>query len=205
MPALELLRSIPAPAGEPEVEASIKGQGRVYPRACGGTAFHSVLVPRRPGLSPRLRGNRGGGAPVHAQHRSIPAPAGEPPEEPSHARLYRVYPRACGGTVFFAVLWTHPDGLSPRLRGNQLGCRRHAGAGGSIPAPAGEPFGTNTALTSPTVYPRACGGTLIAPLLFYLFWGLSPRLRGNLFNRCDVGNYGRSIPAPAGEPDALAP
>ena len=32
-----LLRSIPAPAGEPQIDRRLRRPGGVYPRACGGT------------------------------------------------------------------------------------------------------------------------------------------------------------------------
>ena len=52
-----LLRSIPAPAGEPPAPPKPGWLGKVYPRACGGT--HPPLQGRLAllGLSPRLRGN----------------------------------------------------------------------------------------------------------------------------------------------------
>ena len=53
--------------------------------------------------------------------------------------LFRVYPRASGGTpdAHFA---TFPDeGLSPRERGNPLPAQHPNGDGRSIPARAGEP------------------------------------------------------------------
>ena len=79
---------------------------RVYPRVCGGTCH-------RPGLSPRVRGNRSvvpdmgsipacaGEPPTTPIRRSIPACAGEPGSIPACAgepRCREVYPRVCGGT-----------------------------------------------------------------------------------------------------------
>ena len=131
--------SIPAPAGEPPLSASWVGSHRVYPRACGGTQLALCLRPALDGLSPRLRGNL---MPVRRHLRSlrsIPAPAGEP--SPS-LRAYpgiRVYPRACGGTIRVDHRATDIDGLSPRLRGNQLRLSRRTEHHRSIPAPAGEP------------------------------------------------------------------
>ena len=55
----------------------------------------------------------------------------------------------------------------------------------------------------PKVYPRVCGGTVLANNAHVLIRGLSPRVRGNpRWRRC-AGSRTRSIPACAGEP-ALA-
>ena len=73
----------------------------VYPRACGGTRRPRPIPACRPGLSPRLRGNRMGMARWQTAARFIPAPAGEPPPIRGQNRYIRVYPRACGGTFGF--------------------------------------------------------------------------------------------------------
>ena len=72
----------------------------------------------RVGLSPRVRGN-----PTAATHppvalRSIPASAGEPESHLLMVEYGRVYPRECGGTVFYQHVVAFPHGLSPRVRGN---------------------------------------------------------------------------------------
>ena len=177
-------RSIPAPAGEPPAETTTLTQTPVYPRACGGTHLTSYDQKIAYGLSPRLRGNR-----VHVgvgvgASGSIPAPAGEPLSITTKLDSGRVYPRACGGTVV-SVLGAFPvGGLSPRLRGNRI---YNTGSGdliGSIPAPAGEPLPTRTLVIAPRVYPRACGGTFSLSGPFSHPRGLSPRLRGNLYEWC---------------------
>ena len=49
--------SIPAHAGEPASRNSHSSVERVYPRACGGTAYCFGLLLLYQGLSPRMRGN----------------------------------------------------------------------------------------------------------------------------------------------------
>ncbi len=73
-------RSIPAPAGEPAPPGAPSGSRWVYPRACGGTGSSPGRPHRIGGLSPRLRGNRPVREPTRVAARSIPAPAGEPPQ-----------------------------------------------------------------------------------------------------------------------------
>ena len=91
-------------------------------------------------------------------------------------------------------------GLSPRVRGNPIRPTAAAWSGWSIPARAGEPGNMSSNECSYTVYPRACGGTALQPAKGRCPVGLSPRVRGNLFqNRVEVISV-RSIPARAGEP-----
>ena len=198
----------------------------VYPRACGGTPLtgrsttsrsglsprlrgnplpSSVEADRVPGLSPRLRGNPLQALDHHLDGGSIPAPAGEPLFKLFRHRTHRVYPRACGGTLQPTARPAPGRGLSPRLRGNPGLPDEPRPRPRSIPAPAGEPIATTRASTTPTVYPRACGGTGDSDHTLGCFEGLSPRLRGNPpVVRSMVKSVG-SIPAPAGEPWMVTP
>ena len=51
---------------------------------------------------------------------SIPACAGEPAVADCDAYAMPVYPRVCGGTVTGRTEKQESEGLSPRVRGNQL-------------------------------------------------------------------------------------
>ena len=70
----------------------------------------------------------------------------------------------------------------------------------SIPACAGEPGVGVWNLGKTKVYPRVCGGTLNREALRRMFWGLSPRVRGNRYSNRGVVDRLRSIPAVYGEP-----
>ena len=135
--------------------------------------------------------------------RSIPALAGEPQLRVVLEGEISVYPRACGGTSLSGHEKCLGAGLSPRLRGNLshqweiLACPR------SIPALAGEPLPKNRLGKWNKVYPRACGGTLLAARPEAVASGLSPRLRGNLFPSLHREQSLRSIPALAGEPEPV--
>ena len=132
-------RSIPACAGEPICPTLSANRNAVYPRVCGGTRDYAVSIVGFDGLSPRVRGNQGRyGLPV-GDFGSIPACAGEPQKERAYGQAYKVYPRVCGGTTTQYTGISVQDGLSPRVRGNQVGVRGHQFAVGSIPACAGEP------------------------------------------------------------------
>ena len=94
------------------------------------------------------------------------------------------------------------EGLSPRVRGNQVAKWAADTPCGSIPACAGEPSSKERSTVQYTVYPRVCGGTLNPEHSRWLMGGLSPRVRGNLAERPDKTFCQGSIPACAGEPPA---
>ena len=91
-------------------------------------------------------------------------------------------------------------GLSPRVRGNLHKADAAHNAARSIPACAGEPrYASPRQLANP-VYPRVCGGTRRTESGILAGIGLSPRVRGNLFQGRIPRRMMRSIPACAGEP-----
>ena len=157
------LGSIPAYAGEPAKRCSnakpawvyprvcggtSAGGGRllwhrVYPRVCGGTAMNPPARCGRPGLSPRMRGNRLGNGGERCACMSIPAYAGEPETPDPVVVTSAVYPRVCGGTYHRPRHMNLLAGLSPRMRGNRGVKRKCECHPRSIPAYAGEPGCTN--------------------------------------------------------------
>ena len=212
--------SIPARAGEP---CRLLPEGAlipVYPRACGGTASNARRAGSSIGLSPRVRGNHRPDADSRRPEGSIPARAGEPPVSspplpwcwvypracggtaPQHhdRRQVGVYPRACGGTDDDWHWMNRNWGLSPRVRGNRPYPPAEGHQRGSIPARAGEPRCGPCAWWKITVYPRACGGTSPRPHRNRGRHGLSPRVRGNPYNKLRHWSIRGSIPARAGEP-----
>ena len=138
--AYEHRRSIPASAGEPEEPEEVQWVEEVYPRECGGTFSTDSRSVNCNGLSPRVRGNPFQDAGYRTARRSIPASAGEPARRASSESGWRVYPRECGGTESSHYIAKQKRGLSPRVRGNLLGCPSGVLAFRSIPASAGEPL-----------------------------------------------------------------
>ena len=171
--------SIPACAGEPDLDGAGLDRGGVYPRVCGGTSRTCwVLLPSQ-GLSPRVRGNPGMRRTRRASSGSIPACAGEPLFRVVVAGYRRVYPRVCGGTRLVALGNRLVAGLSPRVRGNRSISIPPGVLSGSIPACAGEPTSRATRDSPCGVYPRVCGGTQPRRQATACCAGLSPRVRGN--------------------------
>ena len=171
---------IPARAGEPSCRAMPSSVRGAYPRAGGGTLDDLVL---------------GAGC-----HGPIPARAGEPPCVDRGCILSRAYPRAGGGTTNVQQLGDAMKGLSPRGRGNRGVRARYAFRGGPIPARAGEPSLSGRRSSPSRAYPRAGGGTSTSGLLLSKVAGLSPRGRGNQYERRYPDDEQGPIPARAGEP-----
>ena len=192
--------SIPACAGEPAWKWLSPGTSKVYPRVCGGTEYITATYADVPGLSPRVRGNRAGGAGHDAVWGSIPACAGEPGGAGPGGRGLWVYPRVCGGTGWPGAVQPRGTGLSPRVRGNLVCALSYGRIAGSIPACAGEPPRRAGRAAPGTVYPRVCGGTTAAGGQAGRMLGLSPRVRGNPPDSIPSPPPSRSIPACAGEP-----
>ena len=202
-PRRNLLGSIPARAGEPTSLGVSVSSYTVYPRACGGTSLAAVSRPPGMGLSPRVRGNRPNISKEVEGRGSIPARAGEPVLKAVQHHGRGVYPRACGGTSRRRYRHQIPQGLSPRVRGNHFWRPGSDALNGSIPARAGEPFGSRGKVTHVRVYPRACGGTALSVSALSVSAGLSPRVRGNLLVSAIGDDLTGSIPARAGEPQSL--
>ena len=152
------------------------------------------------GLSPRVRGNLGHCCSLRVGLGSIPACAGEPSMTDAGRTQSTVYPRVCGGTAGCLRPSLLPQGLSPRVRGNQREAVGRSGWWGSIPACAGEPFASRSADREPRVYPRVCGGTYGIGIVGVHIGGLSPRVRGNPAQASRAVQPTGSIPACAGEP-----
>ena len=201
--ASPISRSIPACAGEPRNGVHSHCAIAVYPRVCGGTATWSIRAIPGGGLSPRVRGNLSPPQVAPVSMRSIPACAGEPPSGAVTSMLPSVYPRVCGGTVYWPVREYTARGLSPRVRGNRPDSRIRISIPGSIPACAGEPAGECRLPCCARVYPRVCGGTSPPSSPRCHAGGLSPRVRGNPARCIQPFHPLGSIPACAGEPDTI--
>ena len=196
--------SIPARAGKPLPKPPSTAHSSVYPRACGETECRKCQGGTWEGLSPRVRGNPDGPLRPLGEHRSIPARAGKPVSAPGPISHDGVYPRACGETRSRSGRPRSPAGLSPRVRGNQSSAIFYPPLKRSIPARAGKPPADDQQNIPATVYPRACGETCWWGCRWPRWWGLSPRVRGNLWPALSSCSFFRSIPARAGKPGSAA-
>ena len=150
---------IPAGAGEPCLTVTPACMGGAYPRGCGGTWQTWMILAGRGGLSPRVRGNPGVRRSALVAGGPIPAGAGEPLDQWLDLQGSRAYPRGCGGTFVNLAGINADGGLSPRVRGNRIRCRRYSPGSGPIPAGAGEPVQQFPVRVLVRAYPGGCGGT----------------------------------------------
>ena len=192
-------RSIPACAGETEDDDALHHSTEVYPRVCGGNPGCRRCSRKSGGLSPRVRGKRGGDGGRGRRAWSIPACAGETRSGRMRCSIRGVYPRVCGGNRPAYAGVAQFQGLSPRVRGKRGDGACSRCRPGSIPACAGETHELLPGTFHRLVYPRVCGGNTGAAGGWRSSRGLSPRVRGK--HHLGQGQPWRrgSIPACAGE------
>ena len=197
--------SIPACAGKPDTRNRCQSPDKVHPRVCGETLCFRDGPPKRPGPSPRVRGNRREEIRHAASGGSIPACAGKPPRASTAAATVRVHPRVCGETVSLIRVSVSESGPSPRVRGNPIPAPPARRRSGSIPACAGKPHRSGRYRGRRRVHPRVCGETFDPSAIWSSVAGPSPRVRGNLGLRHLGERAAGSIPACAGKPDPRRP
>ena len=193
---------IPARAGQPRAAALPARHKRAYPRSRGATDLFLARYALAKGLSPLARGNltklRAGDLLLGP----IPARAGQPCTTIASPCIERAYPRSRGATGKTVSDEAVRKGLSPLARGNRH-CKtaRNLWAG-PIPARAGQPHSSISALWYPWAYPRSRGATRSA--LGGIRWtlGLSPLARGNHDLPQALQDRIGPIPARAGQPAA---
>ena len=198
--------SIPAWAGQPQVQFGEPALPSVYPRVGGATLSGQQLEQCGLGLSPRGRGNQPSDASQPIRSRSIPAWAGQPIARVQMLAQQEVYPRVGGATRDGFTGDADVHGLSPRGRGNHRGTTRARTGCWSIPAWAGQPSTWLVSTPWYKVYPRVGGATLDHDMGNTAGGGLSPRGRGNRADDAGAEGVRRSIPAWAGQPSiAIVP
>ena len=114
---VQIVRFIPACAGNGSSGACCTRRSTVHPRVCGERLAVTDLRLTAHGSSPRVRGTATSPAPSACRWRFIPACAGNGPSEPRAAPGASVHPRVCGerGEKWLALFST--AGSSPRVRG----------------------------------------------------------------------------------------
>ena len=198
-------RSIPACTGKPHTQGAHARYGGVYPRMYGETAARDNLHTLVRGLSPHVRGNLGKVVVLCDDWRSIPACTGKPLRGVVARRGDEVYPRMYGETDVIVDGDKTPAGLSPHVRGNHSQAIPVCVGVGSIPACTGKPNEPHPPSHRPRVYPRMYGETEVKVNGLTHRTGLSPHVRGNLFQPESRHPVGGSIPACTGKPPCRPP
>ena len=154
------------------------------------------------GLSPHARGNRRHKRACAGPSGTIPACTGKPAWPAASGAPEWDYPRMHGETGSERFVSAFERGLSPHARGNRYGCRKRAGAFGTIPACTGKPFAGRSLGPSSGDYPRMHGETEQRDFAAHAEAGLSPHARGNRGKQEARRAPGRTIPACTGKPTA---
>ena len=173
------IRSIPARAGEPAAHRRPAGSNRVYPRACGGTVTLDATDSYLEGLSRACGGTSSRGLDLGQEEGLSPRVRGNPPALDECSGGNRSIPARAGEPQYDDIVHPHGEGLSPRVRGEPLQPTISAARMTVYPARAGEPLPAKSVTCCKSVYPRACGGTLLSSRHLWKNIGLSPRVRGN--------------------------
>ena len=108
------------------------------------------------------------------------------------------HPRVCGEHQCFAEYARKGGGSSPRMRGTRKIAARYEKLTGIIPAYAGNTSNVRSSMVSTWDHPRVCGEHRMLAVVFAMFEGSSPRMRGTPRRDGEMRHAGRIIPAYAG-------
>ena len=190
---------IPASAGQTTLSTSIQTPRSAHPRECGADDCLSQRRFPTWGSSPRVRGRRGGSAPVVDASGLIPASAGQTAARQSAGRRSPAHPRECGADRLRDLRGDARHGSSPRVRGRPTVSTPTLIVIGLIPASAGQTADKSQNQRSKPAHPRECGADSASMSAAAMSSGSSPRVRGRR-----RGRYWRRvvlglIPASAGQ------
>ena len=194
----DLVRFIPACAGNRFFQVILDRVQTVHPRVCGEQPCFTRRSIQRFGSSPRVRGTGGKRDCQGGKRRFIPACAGNRPHAPEGRTGRPVHPRVCGEQRTNFASDSDGAGSSPRVRGTDQAFEPPINVPRFIPACAGNRFSRLLHSTTVPVHPRVCGEQPCFTRRLIHFFGSSPRVRGT--DNADIKSERRDrfIPACAG-------
>ena len=196
---IQILRIIPARAGQTHPDASAVQRAADHPRACGANALQQSGMVANSGSSPRVRGKRDAKRVEIRFLRIIPARAGQTVVMVPVLALTPDHPRACGANEGADGSGELAYGSSPRVRGKRAQCGERLSGGGIIPARAGQTTARAYPASTRPDHPRACGANSVLSASDSAHSGSSPRVRGKPPRPSRLPYGGRIIPARAGQ------
>ena len=202
-PNCDLIRFIPACAGNAGRGGWGPDQAAVHPRVCGERGGRPMRYDHICGSSPRVRGTRRSSRQAAAPGRFIPACAGNAEERWLEGIAKSVHPRVCGERRPPLSGQGVRVGSSPRVRGTPGRGSAAIAPPRFIPACAGNAAPSGPGTGRAPVHPRVCGERSWAARSIMPSPGSSPRVRGTPSPSPAACPSGRFIPACAG--NALAP
>ena len=169
---------IPAYAGNTKRRVAIRAWSWDHPRVCGEHMYFAMVCAPSWGSSPRMRGTLRGGK--------------------FRRGLSKDHPRVCGEHRSVKFFRPRSLGSSPRMRGTQRLIMDVHGAGGIIPAYAGNTGVRHTPHMPLRDHPRVCGEHASTPSPSTPRPGSSPRMRGTHHRDRGRPHHPGIIPAYAG-------
>ena len=200
----EVVRIIPAHAGQTVRKSANRSAAADHPRACGANRLRSPPGVVAGGSSPRMRGKLVPNRDAFPARRIIPAHAGQTEDRRPDARRIANHPRACGANQMLrkAAKWGY--GSSPRMRGKLHRSHLRTDVPRIIPAHAGQTRSPNARRVPFPDHPRACGANKVKTDITDADQGSSPRMRGKRRRRQGRRPRIRIIPAHAGQTTSSA-
>ena len=171
-------RFIPACAGNTCCHAPLSEGHTVHPRVCGEHHPRSIMLARKHGSSPRVRGTQPHEDERGRGRRFIPACAGNTSHPLFFLLFLPVHPRVCGEHSSISLANRSRCGSSPRVRGTRHAHRHRHASLRFIPACAGNTPAVSCRPHTGPVHPRVCGEHSVHSLFEWPFIGSSPRVRG---------------------------
>ncbi len=194
----QVLRFIPAGAGNMRRPSGRGSEPAVHPRRCGEHMNGRSSASLAGGSSPRVRGTRVECRRQELRARFIPAGAGNTCWSTRSPTPPTVHPRGCGEHEDPSACADASPGSSPRVRGTRVRRCQAALRRGFIPAGAGNTVRTVLRSFSRPVHPRGCGEHLDPTVPSGRINGSSPRVRGTRVRLMRGITRLRFIPAGAG-------
>ena len=176
---LEVVRIIPACAGQTSVWIRSPRPESDHPRVCGANLVWVPRMSQTSGSSPRVRGKHFVGI--------------------QNGTQVLDHPRVCGANRVDILPLFHVVGSSPRVRGKQAHCGGDELAERIIPACAGQTAVPDASSCLTADHPRVCGANSSSNAHNAPISGSSPRVRGKLWLRGVAALRSRIIPACAGQ------
>ena len=202
---LQLLRFIPARAGNTPSPPPAPAPAPVHPRSRGEHSGRSLSGEIARGSSPLARGTRHPPARRALAHRFIPARAGNTQNVRCACSGAAVHPRSRGEHLRAIRLPPLGRGSSPLARGTQVVEAREPPLVRFIPARAGNTASGGGGGGRGPVHPRSRGEHLLALLLAISGVGSSPLARGTPGADLACRRHSRFIPARAGNTASPSP
>ena len=178
--AANVVRFIPAHAGNRPASPAWRGRFPVHPRARGEQKSAPLARAACGGSSPRTRGTARASGTIHQPPRFIPAHAGNRTISSWAHRPRPVHPRARGEQLNFQHCAHMTFGSSPRTRGTAPAAAAEQEGVRFIPAHAGNSARSTSPRSPQPVHPRARGEQGSMACQVSSSGGSSPRTRGTV-------------------------